>query len=57
MVLGLFRQLKSINLLYGVVGMDGRITYVYDLIAHSKFICTKTQDPLLYEPLKKTAAC
>jgi hypothetical protein len=40
MVLGVFRHLKSINLPYGVMDMDGRITYVYDSIAYSKFICT-----------------
>lgn len=38
--LGAFKHLKSINLPYGVVGMDGRITYVYDSIARSKFKCT-----------------
>ena len=42
MVLVVNRHLKSINLPYGVVGMDGCITYVCDSIDHStrKFICT-----------------
>jgi len=59
MVLVVNRHLKSINLPYGVVGMDGCITYVCDSIAHStrKFICTWTQGPFFYEPLKGLAAC
>jgi hypothetical protein len=57
MVLSVFRHLKSINLPYGLVGMDGRISYVCDSIAHSEFICTLTQGPFFYELLKKLVVC
>jgi len=39
-LLGVFIHLKSNNLPYGVVGMDGRITYVNEWIAYYKYICT-----------------
>jgi len=39
-VLAVFIHLKSNNLPYGVVGIDGHITYLYDWITNSKFIST-----------------
>jgi hypothetical protein len=47
MVLDIFRHLDPINLRNGIEYMDGRITYVRDSIAHSKFICNGTQNQFL----------
>jgi len=52
-VLDVFRNLDSVSLRYGMLCMDGHITYVRDSILHSQFICTETQNPFFYYALKK----
>lgn len=47
-ILDVFMNLGSINLLYGIVCIDGHITYVRDSIAHSQFICTETPNLFFY---------
>jgi hypothetical protein len=56
-VKNVFWKLEPINLPCGIVCMNGRITYVYDSIVNSKFICTEIQNPFLCETLKKLVDC
>ena len=48
MVVNIFRDLGPINLPYGVVCMDRRITYTYGSSAHSEFIYTETHVTLFF---------
>jgi len=46
-----------VNMPYGLVNINGHVSYVFDSISNSKFVCAEAQTDTFYDPLKKMVKC
>jgi hypothetical protein len=57
MLLYIFRNLERVRMSYGIVCINGQISYVFDSICNSKFVCAEAQSDTFFEPLKNMIQC
>jgi hypothetical protein len=57
MLLYTFRILYRIKMPYGIVCVNGHISYVFYSICNSKFVYAESSSDIFYEPLKKMIQC
>jgi hypothetical protein len=49
-LLYMFRNLGKIKMSFGIVCFNTQITYVFDLICNSKFVCAEAPSDTFFEP-------
>jgi hypothetical protein len=57
MLLYMFRNLDKVKMSYGIICFNAQISYVFDSICNSKFVCAGTPSDTFFEPLKKIIEC
>jgi hypothetical protein len=57
MLLYMFRNLDKVNMSYGIICFNAQISYVFDSICNSKFVCAEAPSDTFFEPLKKMIQC
>jgi hypothetical protein len=57
MLLYMFRNLDKVNMPYGIICFNAQISYVFDSICNSKFVCAEAPSDTFVEPLKKMIQC
>jgi hypothetical protein len=53
MLLYMFRNLDKVNMSYEIICFNAQISYVFDSICNSKFVCAEAPSDTFFEPLKK----
>jgi hypothetical protein len=56
-ILLMFRNLDRVKMSYGIVCFKAEVSYVFDSIYNSKFVCAETPSDIFFEPLKKIIQC
>jgi UDP-N-acetylglucosamine pyrophosphorylase len=57
MLLYMFRNLDRVKMSYGIICFNTQISYVFDSICNSKFVCAEAPSDTFFEPLKKMIRC
>jgi hypothetical protein len=57
MLVYMFRNLYRVKMPYGVACVNWHITYVFDSLCNSKFVCAEAPSNIFHEPLKKMIQC
>jgi hypothetical protein len=52
-LLYIFRNLDKVKMSYGIVCFNAEISYVFDSICNSKFVCAEAPSDTFFEPLKE----
>jgi hypothetical protein len=53
----MFKNLDNLKMPYGVVYINGHVSYVYDSTRNSKFVCAEATSDIFCESLKKMIHC